>query len=943
MNDRYSFTESNTNATELSPLLNAAGRRGEEVPMRPRPRQPRWRTTTGAVVLFMLGMMLAPTIIRINDSIIYGSISFISKIRTPDVAAPTTTTMATLTADFPLAHVISWFLKRFQLRSMDATEDTINQQGSLVVMDRPGFFGYSNLSALALSSSTTTPPTLVHNVSYNHRSLILNDEPLLLLGGSIHPVRHTPATWAAALDEAVAFGLNLVTVYVMWAAHQPTASSALDWRLPGSALVCQTKGDSSTHSDDKSCWTLATALQAAAQRRLWVHVRIGPYVCAEYNYGGLPEWIAVTNNTNKTNNHTMSMRRPNRPWLDAMQGFVRNVTSYLSHHQLWAHQGGNILMAQIENELQGDIDPETEDIMWINEDGKFVDYPTNRRADLQDYANWCGDLARQEEPHVLWTMCNGLSATNTIETFNGVDGSPWLDHNGSNGRVQKDYPALFTEFEGGFQIWGDDPEDPSDYFWGQTARDYAARALRWFARGGTHLNYYMFGGGYNRDRMAAAGITNMYASDAPLCSSGLRRQPKFDHLQLLHSLLQDYADLLLSSPTRAWPERVKMQTENNTWVEAPSALALFRYEQATQSLFIVENMQNQSVKARWTVSSGETLEVDLNPWSVSLFDGPNLRMDSSDIDPKAKMYRRYIRQIYLPSPIKARQFSIPSVCTRGVVGEHPVEQTQLMVQSGVSSDYAWYATEWNQATSMSLVKLVVETQLSNAFVVFLDGQRVSANETHAHFEGSTTLEFWLSAHLSVGHHRLVLLSESLGYDNVIGVWGVSAAPKTKGLTGQVWLASPAGHQSLVTPGQTWCSCASLLGCHSANSSPYVDSSQDTTTAVYQTVWRFASPQLNQGERLFVRVRTGRGHFSLNGVDMGRFWNITRQHSGQYSQANYLLPVDYLRADQENELRMENVLGEPQEDVILLATHIAPGSPLDFRDMEDEVGFPRACF
>ena len=141
------------------------------------------------------------------------------------------------------------------------------------------------------------------------------------------------------------------------------------------------------------------------------------------------------------------MRRPNRPWLQTMQAFVQNVTQYIASHDLWAHQGGNILMGQIENELQGEIDDkDMQEMLWVSVDGDLVDdyQPGSRRATLQDYANWCGQLAQTVEPQVIWTMCQGLSAPNTIPTFNGIDGSDWLDQaNGTEG-VQVDFPALFT-------------------------------------------------------------------------------------------------------------------------------------------------------------------------------------------------------------------------------------------------------------------------------------------------------------------------------------------------------------------------------------------------------------------------------------------------------------------------------------------------------------------
>jgi len=48
-----------------------------------------------------------------------------------------------------------------------------------------------------------------------------------------------------------------------------------------------------------------------------------------------------------------------------------------------------------------------------------------------------------------------------------------------------------TEFEGGFQIWGEGEHTTIDYFWARTARKMSFDALRWFTRGGTLLNYYM--------------------------------------------------------------------------------------------------------------------------------------------------------------------------------------------------------------------------------------------------------------------------------------------------------------------------------------------------------------------------------------------------------------------------------------------------------------------
>jgi Glycosyl hydrolases family 35 len=297
-----------------------------------------------------------------------------------------------------------------------------------------------------------------YRVSYDGRSLLLNgNQRALFFGGSMHPVRATRGTWEAALDLAVIQGLNLITIYVMWSAHQPFADTIpFDWSLLFSP----------TSSDDGVvvAWTLAEAIQVAADRGFFVHIRVGPYVCAEYSYGGIPEWVPILASQK---NQSMAMRRPNIAWMDAMEKYLRNVIGYLQDHQLFADQGGSIILAQIENELgeDGNLIPERQDLWALVEpsQGRFVpnDGPipatttttTRRVATLQDYADWCGRVVQTLAPNVIWTMCNGLSAQTTIETYNGfLDSTAWLDHHGDNGRIQLDQPALWTEDEGAFRF-----------------------------------------------------------------------------------------------------------------------------------------------------------------------------------------------------------------------------------------------------------------------------------------------------------------------------------------------------------------------------------------------------------------------------------------------------------------------------------------------------------
>lgn len=303
------------------------------------------------------------------------------------------------------------------------------------------------------------------DVTFDKRSILINGDRALFIGGSMHPSRATPETWEKALDLAVDNGLNLITVYIIWAAHQPTTNSSLDFNLTPKPI-----GQSPPE------WSIASSIRSAAKRGLFVHIRIGPYVCAEYNYGGIPEWVPLSD-------PDMSMRRPNRAWMKVMERYITATVSYLQENRLFANQGGPIVMAQIENELRGEVDESVENLEEVTIDGSFSDDDVNyindddddasnngliwkkfsssrhlyhhhgdyefRTAKLQDYADWCGLLANSVAPNVVWTMCSGLSADNTINTYNGqFYDTQWLEDGGDSGRVQVDHPAIWTEHEG---------------------------------------------------------------------------------------------------------------------------------------------------------------------------------------------------------------------------------------------------------------------------------------------------------------------------------------------------------------------------------------------------------------------------------------------------------------------------------------------------------------
>jgi hypothetical protein len=197
--------------------------------------------------------------------------------------------------------------------------------------------------------------------------------------------------------------------------------------------------------------------ELAAKNGLFLNVRFGPYICAEWSNGGLPVWL----------NHIpgMKVRSSSLVWKQEMERFVRFMLD-LSRPFL-AENGGPIILAQIENEYSMDDDP---------------------------YIEWCGKLVDQLNTTIPWMMCNGKAASNTILACNGNDCYRFAVN---ETRDRPNEPLLWTENEGWFQKWAENPDEeppqnidmtPND---NRTAQDVAYSVARWFAIGGAHQNYYV--------------------------------------------------------------------------------------------------------------------------------------------------------------------------------------------------------------------------------------------------------------------------------------------------------------------------------------------------------------------------------------------------------------------------------------------------------------------
>jgi len=395
-----------------------------------------------------------------------------------------------------------------------------------------------------------------YKVSYDSRALLINGDRVLLQSGSVHYPRAPPDMWKPIIDQARQHGLNMIQTYVHWNVHEPV------------------KGQYDFSSEGRN---LSQFIQYAADAGLFVHLRIGPYICAEWNLGGIPAWMKFESN--------MTFRTNNVAWLNAMRTFVERVVEEVEPHL--ARNGGPIVAVQLENEY-GNVEG------WYGPDGR-------------QYVLEVADMARSLHLDVPIVMCQQRDAPqDIITTCNGFYCDQWIRnehviHNPTQ-------PSWFTEnWNGWYAQWGESvPHRP--------VSDTMFSISRFIMLGGSMHNYYMFFGGTNFARwVGGPGIMTSYDYDAALNEYGLPNPDKFNQLRTLHMMLYKYETALMSE--NQLPPIVKLGDMQEATTYGGNASV----SQSHISISFLANSKWEEVTVNFPPDSSATYT--LPPWSVTFVDG----------------------------------------------------------------------------------------------------------------------------------------------------------------------------------------------------------------------------------------------------------------------------------------------------------------------------------
>lgn len=158
-----------------------------------------------------------------------------------------------------------------------------------------------------------------HTFSFSKDDFLLDGKAFQIIGGELHPARIPRQYWKHRIQMAKAMGCNTISMYVFWNYHE----------------VEEGKFDFKTGNKD-----LGAFIRLCQQEGMWVLLRPGPYVCGEWDFGGLPPYLLKYQD--------IKIRCMDKRYMEAVARYVKSISSEIV--SLQNTNGGPILMMQLENE-----------------------------------------------------------------------------------------------------------------------------------------------------------------------------------------------------------------------------------------------------------------------------------------------------------------------------------------------------------------------------------------------------------------------------------------------------------------------------------------------------------------------------------------------------------------------------------------------------------------
>ena len=180
-------------------------------------------------------------------------------------------------------------------------------------------FGSLAVAAPALANDAMFPAeaAAAQSIGWKNNYFVVDGKPIVVSAGEIHYARVPRELWRERLVKMKRAGINTISTYSFWNAHEPE---------PGVFNF--------DDNLDLDAWL--SEIEAVG---LYAIVRPGPYNCAEWLAGGIPQWITAKG---------MQIRNDSADFLAAADRYYEKIVPIIAKHQI--HKGGSVLWMQIENE-----------------------------------------------------------------------------------------------------------------------------------------------------------------------------------------------------------------------------------------------------------------------------------------------------------------------------------------------------------------------------------------------------------------------------------------------------------------------------------------------------------------------------------------------------------------------------------------------------------------
>lgn len=346
-----------------------------------------------------------------------------------------------------------------------------------------------------------------HSFAIANGNFLLDGKPIQIHSGEMHYARIPKEYWRHRLQMMKAMGLNAVATYVFWNYHE-TAPGVWDFK-----------------SDNRN---IAEYIKIAQEEGLYVILRPGPYVCAEWEFGGYPWFLQKVPD--------MVIRGNNKQYLAATKSYFTQLYGQVKN--LLITNGGPIIMVQGENEF-GSYVAQRKDIP-LEEHKKYSAAVFQQLKDV-------GFNVPFFTSDGSWLFAEG-ALPGALPTANGEDNVDKLKEivnkfNGGKG------PYMVAEFYPG---WLDHWAEPFP----KVSAEVVAKQTKKYLDAGVSFNYYMVHGGTNFGFTSGANYDGnhdiqpdltSYDYDAPISEAGWATE-KYNAIR----------DLLKTSKTPEVPAKINV-------------------------------------------------------------------------------------------------------------------------------------------------------------------------------------------------------------------------------------------------------------------------------------------------------------------------------------------------------------------------------------------------